>query len=73
MAVHEATGLPAASLPNGASSLPTQLVTYIERAERVYLWMDNDEVGQINIPTFVSKLGAKRTYVVTSDADSSLG
>jgi len=73
MAVYEATGLPAVSLPNGASNLPTQLVTFVEHAERVYLWMDNDEAGQINIPTFVAKLGAKRTFVVNSEVESRLG
>jgi twinkle protein len=70
MAVFEVTGIPAISLPNGASSLPAQLIAYIERAERVYLWMDNDEAGQMNIESFANKLGVKRTYVIQSDPDS---
>ena len=72
MAVFEATGLPSVSLPNGASNLPTQLITFLDRAERIYLWMDNDEIGQMNLSAFVSKLGPKRTFVVTTDPDGIL-
>lgn len=70
MAVFEATGLPAVSLPNGASNLPTQLIAHLERVERVYLWMDNDEAGQLNVESFANKLGLKRTYIVHTDLDS---
>ena len=69
MAVYEATGLPAISLPNGASNLPTQMITYLEKIERIYLWMDNDEVGQMNVESFANKLGAKRTFIVQTDGD----
>lgn len=72
MAVFEATGLPAISLPNGASNLPTQLIAYLERVERIYLWMDNDEAGQLNVESFANKLGLKRTYIVQTDLDSRL-
>lgn len=72
MAVYEATGLPAVSLPNGASNLPAQLVGYLEKVERIYLWMDNDEAGQMNIESFVNKLGPKRTYIVQTDGESNL-
>lgn len=70
MAVYEATGLPAVSLPNGASSMPAQLISYLEKVERVYLWMDNDETGQLNVEAFSQKLGTKRTYIVQTSADS---
>jgi twinkle protein len=70
MAVYEVTGIPAVSLPNGASNLPTHLISYIEKAERVYLWMDNDEAGQLNIESFANKLGVKRTYIVQTDPES---
>ena len=46
MAVHQDTGLPAVSLPNGASSLPVELLPRLERFTRIYLWMDDDLVGQ---------------------------
>lgn len=72
MAVFEATGLPAISLPNGASNLPTQLIAYLERVERIYLWMDNDEAGQLNVESFANKLGLKRTYIVQTDLDGSI-
>ena len=69
MAVYEATGIPAVSLPNGASNLPTQMITFLDRMERIYLWMDNDEVGQMNVESFANKLGPKRTYIVQTDSD----
>lgn len=69
MAVYEATGLPSVSLPNGASNLPPHLISFLEKMERIYLWMDNDEAGKMNIESFVNKLGAKRTYVVITDTD----
>lgn len=67
MAVYQATNLPSISLPSGASSLPLQLLPYIEKVERIYLWMDNDEIGQINLETFANKLGVNRTYIVRVD------
>ena len=45
MAVHQETGLPCVSLPNCANSLPLSLLKFFERFERVYLWLDADEVG----------------------------
>jgi twinkle protein len=42
MAAHQATGLPAISLPNGASSLPIGLLPQLEQFQKIYLWMDND-------------------------------
>ena len=64
MAVYQATQLPSISLPNGASHLPVQLLPMIEKLERVYLWMDNDDIGQMNVENFCKKLGVHRTYVV---------
>ena len=45
MAVHQETGLPCVSLPNGANSLPISLLKFFNRFERIYLWLDADEVG----------------------------
>lgn len=64
MAVHQVTNLPSISLPNGASNLPNNLIPMLEKFERIYLWMDNDEAGQINITNFATKLGVSRTYVI---------
>lgn len=69
MAVHQATKLPAISLPNGASNLPVQLVKMLEGLDRIYLWMDNDEIGQMNVENFAKKLGEKRTYIIRLDAE----
>lgn len=39
--------MPAISLPNGAGSLPPQVLPLLERFERIYLWMDDDVPGQV--------------------------
>ena len=64
MAAWMATGLPAVSLPNGASNLPQLLIQCLENFERVFLWMDFDQVGQLNAHSFAEKLGVNRTYLV---------
>lgn len=56
MAVCQATGFPAVSLPNGASSLPLGILPLLERFEKIYLWMDNDEPGQAGVEKFAQKL-----------------
>lgn len=69
MAVYQATKMPSVSLPNGASHLPVQLLELIEKFERVYLWMDNDEIGLQNVENFSNKIGVKRTYLVRPDPE----
>lgn len=56
MAVYQATGVPAVSLPNGASSLPLGILPLLERFTTIYLWMDNDGPGQAGVDRFVHKL-----------------
>lgn len=56
MAVYQATGIPAVSLPNGASSLPLEVLPLLERFDKVYLWMDHDGPGQAGVDKFVQKL-----------------
>lgn len=46
--IMQATGMAAISLPNGASSLPPQVLPLLERFERIYLWMDDDVPGQVH-------------------------
>jgi twinkle protein len=48
MAVHQATGLPALSLPNGAGNLPDVVIPFLDQFKKIILWMDNDAVGKIN-------------------------
>ena len=78
MAVHQETGLPCVSLPNGANSLPLSLLKFFERFDRIYLWLDADEVGQnsvekfsnvsnsLIIHTFEQKLGHNKTLIINS-------
>lgn len=72
MAVYQATGIPAVSLPNGASSLPLEVLPLLERFEKVYLWMDHDGPGQAGVDKFVEKLvsgraGAKHAQAAVVD------
>jgi Toprim-like len=64
MAVYQATGRPAISLPNGCRSLPVSALPLLERFERVYLWMDNDGPGQEGAEAFAKKIGLERCYIV---------
>jgi len=52
MAVYQMTGFPAVSLPTGAHGLPTDLLPFFDRFERIYLWLDADEVGQLAAEKF---------------------
>lgn len=60
MSVYQASGRPAISLPNGASSLPLDLLPFLERFKRIFLWMDEDAAGKRGTELFSNKLGKKR-------------
>ena len=64
MAVYQGTGMPAVSLPNGAGSLPIDVLPLLERFDKIYLWMDNDAPGQAGADKFVRKLGLNRCFLV---------
>ena len=64
MAVYQATGIPAISLPNGATSLPVRLLPLLEPIKEIILWMDFDRTGQENAQRFAKKLGQGRTRIV---------
>jgi twinkle protein len=64
MAVYQATGRAAVSLPNGCRSLPVEVLPLLERFERILLWMDNDTPGIEGAEKFANKLGARRTFIV---------
>lgn len=72
MAAFQATGIPAISLPYGASNLPPEMVAYLKEVKHIYLWMDFDEVGQLNVHTFAEKLGASRTSIVKEIPEETL-
>jgi hypothetical protein len=46
MSVYQATGIPAVSLPCGANCMPPEIIAMFEPFERIYLWLDDDVVGQ---------------------------
>ncbi|GLD98782.1 hypothetical protein PINS_up007500 [Pythium insidiosum] len=68
MAVHQATGLPAVSLPNGCQSLPPAVLPLLERFKKIYLWLDNDAAGQASVDKFAAKLGVARCVIVRAPA-----
>lgn len=56
MAVYQETGLPSVSLPNGANNLPVQVLPFFEKFERIYLWLDADDVGRTSAEKFAQVL-----------------
>ena len=66
MAVYQETKIPTVSLPNGCSSLPTELLSIFANFKRIFLWMDADQAGKIGAENFAKKLGLQRTYIVNS-------
>eukprot|EP01082_Thalassiosira_pseudonana_P001938 g1765.t1.1.5e174188 g1765 g1765.t1 contig11:19512-22188(+) len=64
MAVYQATGRPAVSLPNGCRSLPMEVLLLLENFDTVYLWMDNDGPGREGAEMFARKLGVERCLLV---------
>jgi len=64
MAVYQDTEIPAVSLPNGASSLPPEVLPLLERFEKIYLFLDNDAPGQVGAEKFAKKLGVGRCLLV---------
>jgi twinkle protein len=64
MAVYQQTGIPALSLPQGATNLSEGFLPYLSRFEKIVLWMDNDDAGLLNVGKMVDKLGINRTAVV---------
>ncbi|KAJ8598647.1 hypothetical protein CTAYLR_003098 [Chrysophaeum taylorii] len=68
LAVRQATGRPALSLPNGAASLPPQVLALLEPFSKVYLWMDNDAAGDAGARKFAEKLGLHRCRLVRPPA-----
>eukprot|EP01022_Parablepharisma_sp_SALTPOND_P033138 TRINITY_DN88208_c1_g1_i1.p1 TRINITY_DN88208_c1_g1~~TRINITY_DN88208_c1_g1_i1.p1 ORF type:complete len:655 (-),score=104.66 TRINITY_DN88208_c1_g1_i1:1386-3350(-) len=73
MAVYEATHMAAISLPFGANHLPLEVLPWLERFERIYLWMDADEVGRTAAEKFAQKLGVRRTFIVNTTREDPKG
>lgn len=64
MSVYQATGIPAVSLPNGASSLPIEIIEMLEPFKRIVFWMDDDVKGVEGGEKFATKLGLARCHLV---------
>ncbi|KAL7483359.1 hypothetical protein ACHAW6_009034 [Cyclotella cf. meneghiniana] len=64
MAICQATGRPAVSLPNGCRSLPMEVLVLLEKFDTVYLWMDNDGPGREGAEMFARKMGVERCLLV---------
>lgn len=73
MAVYEATSMAAISLPFGANHLPLEALPWLEKFERIYLWLDSDEIGKAAAEKFAQKLGVKRTLIVNTMKDDPKG
>jgi hypothetical protein len=44
--------------------LPKQLLPFFEKFEKIYLWLDSDEVGKRSAEKFASALGSNRTIII---------
>ena len=64
MAFTQSTRFACVSLPNGASNLPNQLTSTLKRCKKIFLWMDFDELGQLNLEVFAKKLGLMKTHLI---------
>ena len=64
MAVYQATGRAAVSLPNGCRSLPVEILPLLERFDKIVLWCDNDGPGQEGAEQFARKIGLGRCVLV---------
>ncbi|XP_065910800.1 twinkle mtDNA helicase-like [Dysidea avara] len=65
MAVHQATEMPALSLPNGCLNLSPELLPQLEQFEKIILWLGNDPQSKQATNQFAKKLNMKRCYAVT--------
>ncbi|KAJ2856020.1 hypothetical protein J3B02_001843 [Coemansia erecta] len=64
VAAYQATGIPAVSLPRGAYQLPLDSMRALERFERIYVWLDDDQQGTEAAQLIARKLGVDRCLVV---------
>ena len=64
MALNQAGEIPCVSLPNGASNMPKELADTLKFCQHIFLWMDFDDLGQMNSEVFAGKLDSNRTKIV---------
>ncbi|KAI8642002.1 P-loop containing nucleoside triphosphate hydrolase protein [Parasitella parasitica] len=66
MAAHQATGLPAVSLPSSHYQLQESVLPLLDRFAHIYLWLDDDVNGQIAAERFARKIGEHRCLMVNT-------
>jgi twinkle protein len=64
LAVRQATGFAAVSLPNGCRSLPLEVLPLLEHLDRLHLWLDDDIPGREGVERISQKLGLGRCFIV---------
>ncbi|KAJ1673626.1 hypothetical protein EV182_004867, partial [Spiromyces aspiralis] len=64
MAVFQQTGIAAVSLPGGPYQLPLEVVSALERFERIYIWLDDNCQGADAATKIANKLGVDRCLIV---------
>ncbi|OMJ11165.1 Twinkle protein, mitochondrial, partial [Smittium culicis] len=64
MAAYQTTGIPSIALPNSTLQLPVNLLTALERFERIYIWLEDSFIGREASVTIANKLGTDRCLVI---------
>ena len=62
IAINQATGMPAVSLPNGNVHLPVDLVPLFEQFKRITIWLGNSVKDKRMELQFANKLKRERCY-----------
>lgn len=66
MAAHQATGLPAMSIPSPNYQLQESVLPLLDRFTRIYLWLDDDVDGQLAAERFARKIGEHKCLMVNT-------
>lgn len=72
IAVHQCTGLPAVSLPLGASALPPEILPQLEHFNKIYLWLGSDAHCRQSAAQFARKLNVKRCFIIGPPSEKQL-
>ncbi|OMJ12534.1 Twinkle protein, mitochondrial [Smittium culicis] len=64
MAAYQTTGIPSIALPNSTLQLPVNLLTALERFEKIYIWLEDSFIGREASVTIANKLGTDRCLVI---------
>ncbi|GAN01007.1 t7-like mitochondrial DNA helicase [Mucor ambiguus] len=66
LAAHQATGLPAISIPSSNYQLQESVLPLLDRFSRIYLWLDDDVDGQIAAERFARKIGEHKCLLINT-------